>query len=588
MALFAASAVTLTAAVRRDLDTPVPLAPVAYVQAETCARCHAEHYRSWRRTFHRTMTQEATPTSVLGDFADASLTYQGTTSRFVRAGDDYVIETLAKDGQMRRFKIDRTVGSRRVQQYVTTVGDRHLRLPLAWNIEDRRWFHLNGGFLHPDGSDFNVHLALWDANCIFCHNTKARPGYDWERQTFHSSTEQLGIGCESCHGPGAEHVARNASPLRRYYQYLSDRRDPSIVNPVQLSKQARLQICGHCHGQRLPRPAERIREFLSAGDPYTAGDDLDAYTAPIWRDSKLPGVDLTLRFWADGTPRLTAYEYQSLLLTADYQRGELTCISCHTMHGGDPRGMIEDKMRGPEACLQCHADLRADIPAHTKHRGDSTGSDCYACHMPKIVYGILEVHPTHRIQRPDPSRAWRYDMPEACTVCHTNRTASWAARALSRQYRLPLPPDVPEGAVAETVRALLAGDVVQRAVAARALAAERSYTGDAVERLWVVPFLLLTLEDDYPAIRRFAYQGLRAVVARAGSFRDLPEVDVQSPPETRRAAVARWWTWWRSLDKKSIPHPGPEVPLDERLELVAERVDALRRLQNNNSIAIGE
>ena len=60
-----------------------------------------------------------------------------------------------------------TVGSRRIQQYVTRIGDRHVRLPLAWNIEEKRWVHLNGAFLHPDGSDFNTHRADWDNNCIF-------------------------------------------------------------------------------------------------------------------------------------------------------------------------------------------------------------------------------------------------------------------------------------------------------------------------------------------------------------------------------------------------------------------------------------
>ena len=119
-----AGAIAAAASIRRDLATPVDLAPVDYVQSETCRRCHEEHYQSWRRTFHRTMTQEAGPEAVLGDFENAVYTYDGVTSRFTRSGDDYYIETLGPEGRLERFRVVRTVGSRRIQQYVVKVGDR--------------------------------------------------------------------------------------------------------------------------------------------------------------------------------------------------------------------------------------------------------------------------------------------------------------------------------------------------------------------------------------------------------------------------------------------------------------------------------
>ena len=79
--------VAAVASVRTDLATPVDVAASTYVQSETCQRCHEENYASWRRTFHRTMTQEATPEAVVGDFASRTFTYEGVTSRMTRAGD---------------------------------------------------------------------------------------------------------------------------------------------------------------------------------------------------------------------------------------------------------------------------------------------------------------------------------------------------------------------------------------------------------------------------------------------------------------------------------------------------------------------
>ena len=64
------------------------------VLSRTCVRCHPDHYASWSRTFHRTMTQLASPEAVLGDFEDASYTYGGVTSRFTRDGARFYIETL--------------------------------------------------------------------------------------------------------------------------------------------------------------------------------------------------------------------------------------------------------------------------------------------------------------------------------------------------------------------------------------------------------------------------------------------------------------------------------------------------------------
>lgn len=593
-------AVLALRAVAAEVRTPVTLSPVPYTGSASCRPCHPDHYESWRRTFHRTMTQEASPESVVGDFSGASFTFAGVTSRFLRDGERFFIETLDGNGRPSRQEVVRTVGSRRIQQYLTREGDRYIRLPLAWDIERRNWFHLSGGFLDPDGSDFNGHRALWNANCIFCHNVKARPGYDWERRTFDSHVAELGIACEACHGPGDEHVARNALPLRRYYLHYSSAEDPSIVNPARLDALQRIQICGHCHGQRMPSPIDRIRQFLSEGDPYTAGENLSHYTRPLYRESHLEGVDVSLRFWKDGTPRLTAYEYQGLLMSKDFQKGGLTCQHCHSMHGGDPRGMITQEKRGPAACQECHSTVVARAAEHSRHREGSAGTDCYSCHMPKMAYGIMRIHPTHRIQNPDPSRAWRHDMPEACTLCHTDRSAKWAAQSLRRQQGQPPLEDLPSDPafeVAESVRTLLSGDVVQRAVAASALGDTRSAMTQPLARLWAVPFLLQAMEDNYSSIRRMAWLSLESLVARAGEARSalgasagqLPRFEPQASAEDRARVVSRWRDWWAALDKGDIPRPDPAVPLDASLEPIPAVVEQLlKKRAEQPAIQIGE
>jgi hypothetical protein len=55
-----------------DLERPLSVRGAAFVGSDACRRCHAEQHATWYRTFHRTMTQEASTESVLGDFDGAT------------------------------------------------------------------------------------------------------------------------------------------------------------------------------------------------------------------------------------------------------------------------------------------------------------------------------------------------------------------------------------------------------------------------------------------------------------------------------------------------------------------------------------
>src|SRR6516225_2899935 len=72
-------------------DDPTTLAPVT---SETCYKCHESHYASWKHTFHRTMTREATPEFVKADFDNAEHTYMGVTSRLIRQGNRYFMDLV--------------------------------------------------------------------------------------------------------------------------------------------------------------------------------------------------------------------------------------------------------------------------------------------------------------------------------------------------------------------------------------------------------------------------------------------------------------------------------------------------------------
>lgn len=515
--------------VSADLATGRDLHAVPYVGSAECRKCHSDHWESWGRTYHRTMTQEASERAVLGDFDDARLPYMGVTARMHR--DDagrFLITFEAEGGRGRRtVEVVRTVGSHRYQQYLAREGDSYVRLPVAWHVGEGRWFHMNGAFLTPDPAepppgepvpeaDYDRHVVRWNDNCVFCHNVAPDPGWNAREERFETEVAELGVACEACHGPGAAHVARNRNPLRRYALHLGDDPDPTIVSPARLSPERSAEVCGRCHGQRI---TDDIETFLTDGDPFVPGDDLALYSAPLWRDTPLDGREgvFEARFWPDGTARLTAYEYQGLLQSPCAQRGELTCTTCHGMHEGDPAGQIRPALEGDAMCTSCHAELAhaASLRQHSGHDPEGAGARCVACHMPRIVYGLVDVHPSHRIDspEPDPDSAGALGRPNACVLCHVEGTDGASPSAAERM--------------------LLGGDPIERAVAARAFGDEAALPGERARARRLGWLLDVMAHDAYPAVRRIAWSSARALTGR-----ELAAYDPMGRTAERRRAVA--------------------------------------------------
>ncbi|HEU4388250.1 MAG TPA: hypothetical protein VFV34_10665, partial [Blastocatellia bacterium] len=91
-----------------------------YVQSKNCIHCHDRHYRSWAATYHSRMTQEAHVGTVQGDFETKNtLDYLGVNARMERREGRYFMTLHLPDGTTESNQIDRTVGSRRIEQYLT-------------------------------------------------------------------------------------------------------------------------------------------------------------------------------------------------------------------------------------------------------------------------------------------------------------------------------------------------------------------------------------------------------------------------------------------------------------------------------------
>lgn len=494
---------------------PVPARGPA-VGSASCRSCHRAQHETWHASYHRTMTQVATDAEaiVLAPFEGETLQTAGFTATFDGGAAPHVRVVSDADGSvLLDVDVELTVGTHRYQQYVARI-DRgggaleRWRLPFAYHPEAERWIHLGGAFLFPDltagdADAYLRHLSRWNDNCVFCHNTEPNPGLRPDG-TFATEVAEIGIGCEACHGPAGGHRDRQGNPFRRLLSATGDTGDPAITHPGRLAPDRHSEVCGRCHGQRIGKD---LADVLAHGDRFLPGTALSEVSRPILADARLasdpPGArPFAPRFWADGTPRLSAYEYQALLLSPCYDQGKgLSCADCHTMHGPTPAMQLRPQAKGDAACQgRCH-----DVEATHGGHEDTT---CQGCHMPRITYGLLRGMISHRITTPDPGAlASRDDMPDACTQCHVARTRAWAASSMRTLGLRGTAAQGPEGRVSRVERDLIGGDPVQRALAAHALARPEA-VGDRQRRLRA---LVDALEDDYPAVRWFGYRALRSL-----------------------------------------------------------------------------
>ena len=521
---------------RKPTDSlPKPLEPEhGFVGSDACLACHPREHASWHKSYHRKMTQLATPKAVLAPFDDVTLVdSRGWPYHLQRRGDQFWIDMvdpdwLAKLHSRQITEQDRQHPARANKQIVMTTGSHHkqafwvassagrflFRIPWSYRLDDQRWIPLENDYLNPPGSGGGS--VVWDMNCIRCHAVGGQPRRN-DQTYWDAHVAELGIACEACHGPAAEHVRAHQDPKRAESFRKSGEPDPTIVNPANRSHERASQICGQCHSYSGSKDHE---EFTRTGMRYRPGDDLHASRFIVRYSDKPtdPWITKLLKkdpfaldgsFWRDGTIRVSGRDYNGLLESACYQQGELSCLSCHSMHDyQQPDDQLGKQMHDNHACLQCHDSYGKRIDEHTHHPPGSSGSLCYNCHMPHTTYGLFKAIRSHRIDSPSVANSVRTGRPNACNLCHLDKTQSWTARHLSKWYGFqPVELDEDDRNVAASLLWLLRGDAVQRAIAAWHMGWQpaRKTSGDN----WLAPFLAYMLDDPYSAVRNVARRSLK-------------------------------------------------------------------------------
>ena len=378
-----------------------------YSGSESCQSCHEQEYSLWENSHHDLAMKKATPETVVGNFDDVTRTFKGDTWRFFTRQDTFFIETTAPGGQRKAYPVKYTFGIEPLQQYLVPFpGGRLQSITIAWDSRKGKWFDL-----YPD-TEVNtrewIHWSSggqnWNTMCASCHSTYLEKNYDPVKETFNTHWELINVSCESCHGPGKEHVQEYEDST----QYGEAHNYSSMLMNANVSEKTLVEECGRCHMRR-----EQLTNV------YQPGDDI--------MDHFVPELVRPPNYFADGKILEEDYVYGSFKQSKMYHAG-ITCTDCHNAHSLD---LIAT---GNDLCNSCHQASDYETPDHHFHEPNTEASQCVSCHMTGRTYMGNDFRRDHSFKNPNPELSINTDVPNACNNCHDDQSAKWAAGFMEEWY----------------------------------------------------------------------------------------------------------------------------------------------------------
>jgi DmsE family decaheme c-type cytochrome len=215
--------------------------------------------------------------------------------------------------------------------------------------------------------------------CATCHEEEAASLKNTTHGKTGVATWDGATGCETCHGPGAAHVAAGGTK--------ETIRLPSALPVSELNA-----ICLTCH--------ERGDRSHWVGSPHE-GRNLSCLTCHSIHHAASPATKLLAKKTEFETCTSCHLKRKASLYRSAHmpmREGTITCTSCHNPHGSNGPAMLK-QFSVNENCYTCHAERRA--PFLWEH--PPVKESCTTCHDP---HGSL--HPRLLVAK----------IPRLCQQCH--------------------------------------------------------------------------------------------------------------------------------------------------------------------------
>ncbi|GAB5404871.1 MAG: hypothetical protein Aurels2KO_31020 [Aureliella sp.] len=393
----------------------VQTSPTAgYVPDEACRDCHQELYDSYQDVGMANSYYPASKARAIEDFENSHYYHPASDRHYemeAKNGELFQVRYQTDSGGNRknelRVKVDAVIGSgNHVRSYVyRTPSGEMFQMPLAWYSKAKKW-RMNPGYDNANHLGFQRKITR---DCMFCHNAypaEVPAGTDehWQPPTFPDRLPH-GIGCQRCHGPGADHIKMAESSSST-----ADSIASTIVNPADLTPELQGDVCMQCHLQPSSQIlSEQVREDRT-NYSYRPGEPLASYRAMLDY-----GTDAErLQGKSSGEERFEINHHAYRLRQSSCfleSSGEMQCTSCHDPHRKVSTASRLEHYRS--ACVKCHAvsdcEPAVEIETHASETSTAQLADCAGCHMPikrshDVIHATMTDHKIVAIATPEQSR----------------------------------------------------------------------------------------------------------------------------------------------------------------------------------------
>ncbi|MHC4293643.1 MAG: tetratricopeptide repeat protein [Planctomycetota bacterium] len=386
-----------------------------YAGSVSCRSCHERFYKLWAPSHHGLAMQPYN-----AKFASANLTAQkeaikiGESTFLAEIGPDegWVLQSNPDDDN--KYSIVHAMGGKNVYYFLTPLEKGRLQtLPVAYDVIKKKWFDTAvSGVRHFPGHGSTEAVSWKDpfytfnTSCYSCHVSQLTTNYDIETDSYNTVWAEPGINCETCHGPGEEHI--------RVFQQAEKGEtleDIKLISTKPFTAEQMNSMCASCHAK-----LSSISTSFMPGERYFDNFDLVTLEHPD--------------YYPDGRDLGENYTYTSWLMSPCVKSSDLDCIHCHTSSG---RYRFKEDSIANNACLPCHKERVEKATEHSHHESESEGNKCISCHMPMTGFARMN-RSDHSMRPPMPAATIKLMSPNACNNCHKNEDATWADKYV-RQWR---------------------------------------------------------------------------------------------------------------------------------------------------------
>lgn len=391
-----------------------------YSGSVSCRECHEKFYNLWAPSHHGLAMQPITTNFIKNQIilGQKEVFMEGASYQAVQKDTSLFIQEI-KSGIITDYKVLWSLGGKNVYYFLTEwKGGRLQTLPLAYDVNTQLWYNNPASaVLHfpnqDQGSVLDSALSWRDrqytfnTSCYACHVSQLKNNYNLATNTYQTNWKEAGINCETCHGPAKEHIEAALKAKKRGIALDSIK----LIITKKFTPLQHNSSCASCHAKLLP-----ITASYKPGDYFF--DNFDLIT--------LESND----FYPDGRDLGENYTMTSWLMNSCMQQSDLHCVTCHTS-SGRYRFKNDDLVEANKACTTCHEKNGEFYEQHTHHTLKKSSPKCIECHMPTTQFGNI-MRSDHSFRPPMPAATIKFKSPNACNLCHSDKTAEWANQKVTQ------------------------------------------------------------------------------------------------------------------------------------------------------------